>query len=572
MPKFPLNLPALLGKGAGALEREAAEAAAREAGAREAEILGREALPSTELRPSKLGDEAIDATFSQVDDAAKLAPEVDAAVTGGSNALRNTAVLGGAGLIGAGLYDIATRKPEITPSEMTPKSPAGMTPQEIPEPTPTPEPQSDPYSNLMKRIKDDSGLRGRLEKLAFGDIKRPEIKQMEAPKEVSLDVGGETFGGAEDLKRAQSTQNLLSSFANANDSISKGLSQAFRTQVGNSGDGLRADAKILDEQFKQKQSNQDKDPTSAASQMMRQQARNLGLANVSDNLTAEQIGKVLPQLKAQADRAYEIQKFNVDSQNKMGEKQYEVDSRRADRGISGLALLDRQAKSQADAQDKAQAKAKEAKSEGQKSLDREFAKEYNKWSSGEGASARNQIQALKDVSDSLAAGEVSTGSTSGLMPDALTSKSLLKARSDVQSAIMSSLRAVLGAQFTEKEGQKVIKNTWNEQDSPQNNMRRINRLIDNLNAQADAKDNKSMYFEQNGTLQGLKPVGKAEEFSTKDLIHKSDKASNLFIPSKTVVKTQVNPKTMETKIIYSDGSEEISKKPVAGVDYSRYNK
>ena len=574
MPRLPLNLPAILGKGASALEREAAEAAAREAGeagAREAELLGREALPSTELRPAKLGDEAIDASFSHVDDAAKLAPEAEATVAGGSNALRNTAVLGGAGLIGAGLYDMATRKPEITPTDMAPKTPAAMAPQEAPEPTP--EPQTDPYSNLMKRFKDDSGLRGRLEKLAFGDIKRPEIKQMDAPKEISLDVGGKTFGGAEDLQRSQDSQNLLTSFANANDGIQKGLSQAFRTQVGNSGDGLRADAKSIDDQFKQKQANQDKDPNSAASQMMRQQARNLGLANVSDNLTAEQIGKVLPQLKAQMDKRQEVEKFNIDTQNKMGEKQFEVDSRRADRATMGLSMLDRRAESQANAQDKAQAKAEMKDTDRLDKLNKTLTSEVASGRSAFGVAAKKlqSIQAVKAL-------------TAGRDPNSLDSREITEVARVLDSVLSSGQPTVAGmkklipesargdiaklAEYITNNRQAVLQGDF---------VKQFLKTLDREEALAgkQIQDTQSKLLGSYKDLEKKMPekyqdVLKAQGLD-KETIERA-KNNEPFTPKKTVAKAGYNPNTGETQVVYTDGSKEVTKKKVEGVDYSRYNR
>ena len=138
---------------------------------------------------------------------------------------------------------------------------------------------------------------------------------------------------------------------------------------------------------------------------------------------------------------------------------------------------------------------------GQKKLDQEFAKDYNDWTSGKSKSARLEINKLKNVADKLKNGNLTTGGMSGMFPDRMTSDELLSARSDVQSTVMNSLRALLGAQFTEKEGDRVIKNTWNEADSTENNLKRLNRLVEDLTAQADAKDDKARYYEQtDGTL------------------------------------------------------------------------
>jgi hypothetical protein len=147
-------------------------------------------------------------------------------------------------------------------------------------------------------------------------------------------------------------------------------------------------------------------------------------------------------------------------------------------------------------------------SPGQKKIDTEFAKEYNEWTSGGADVAKNEIDKLQNVVDRLEGGEVTTGGLTGLFPDRMTSDEVLSARSDVQSTVMNSLRAILGAQFTEKEGERIIKNTWNEADSTKNNVARLNRLIKDLTNKYRAKEQKSMFYEdQGGTLYGYKPTG-----------------------------------------------------------------
>lgn len=154
-------------------------------------------------------------------------------------------------------------------------------------------------------------------------------------------------------------------------------------------------------------------------------------------------------------------------------------------------------------------KAKLAKgsSEGQKALDKDFAKDYNDWTSGGAKSARSEINKLTSVVKDLKDKKVTTGGLTGLFPDQMTSDKVLSARADVQSTVMNSLRAILGAQFTEKEGERIIKNTWNEADSTENNVARLERLVSDLTNQATDKDTKARYYEQYGTLSGYKGMG-----------------------------------------------------------------
>lgn len=158
-------------------------------------------------------------------------------------------------------------------------------------------------------------------------------------------------------------------------------------------------------------------------------------------------------------------------------------------------------------------------SEGQKALDKDFAKDYNEWTSGGSSSARSEIDKLRGVLGRLETGEVTTGGLTGAFPDRFTSDKVLKARADVESTVMNSLKAILGAQFTEKEGNRIIKATWNEADSTQNNLDRLSRLVTDLEDRANAKDAKSQYYaNKGGTLSGFGTNSPSPQTQQKNLL------------------------------------------------------
>jgi hypothetical protein len=151
--------------------------------------------------------------------------------------------------------------------------------------------------------------------------------------------------------------------------------------------------------------------------------------------------------------------------------------------------------------------------EGQKAVDKDFAKDYNDWTAGQSKNARVEIDKLEGVLERLGDGEgkVSTGGATGMFPDRMTSDKVLSVRSDVYSTVMNSLKAINGSAFTEKEGDRTIKANWNEADSTANNVARLKRLVQTLRNQADDKDMKAKYYEQNGTLANFKPTSSAPE-------------------------------------------------------------
>lgn len=146
--------------------------------------------------------------------------------------------------------------------------------------------------------------------------------------------------------------------------------------------------------------------------------------------------------------------------------------------------------------------------EGQKTFDKEFAKDYNEWTSGGRETAQSEITKLKAVRDKLEGGGIDLGKTNALIPDIFADSDRIGARADVESSVMSSLRQIMGAAFTENEGKRVINATWNENDTAENNLARLNRLIGKLESDAKAKDAKASYFEANkGSMSGYKAGG-----------------------------------------------------------------
>lgn len=180
----------------------------------------------------------------------------------------------------------------------------------------------------------------------------------------------------------------------------------------------------------------------------------------------------------------------------------------------------------------------EKETAGQRELDKQAAKEYQEWSSGGAKIADSEIAKLEKVVGDLSSGKVTTGGLTGMFPDQLTSKDVLSARSDVQSSVMGSLRALLGAQFTEKEGERVIKNTWNEADSTENNIARLQRLVNDLKNKAQDKSQKASYFQENkSSLAGFKAEPKQS--------------------AKSIAKKEYSANRNQTRITYTDGSTEI---------------
>lgn len=146
---------------------------------------------------------------------------------------------------------------------------------------------------------------------------------------------------------------------------------------------------------------------------------------------------------------------------------------------------------------------------GQEAADKEFGKSYADYqAAGGSADVEKQLQQLQQVSDSLGGeGNNFTGPVVGMIPDfarSFTNPEAIAAKNKVDEVVQRNLRLVLGAQFTEKEGERLIARAYNPQLSSKENKRRVDSLIRQIKTAAQTKEDAARYFEENGTLSGWK--------------------------------------------------------------------
>ena len=158
-------------------------------------------------------------------------------------------------------------------------------------------------------------------------------------------------------------------------------------------------------------------------------------------------------------------------------------------------------------------------------LDRQFAKTYEEdIAGGKLADSVNQLQTLEKIAKQLENpnGKNYSGPMLGMVPEsvrAYTNPDSVAVQNDLANIIQRSLRPILGAQFTEKEGENLIKRAYNPQLDEATNAKRIKRLVDVSRKIAQQKMSAAQYFEQHGTLKGFK--GSAN-FSISDVENEID--------------------------------------------------
>lgn len=147
--------------------------------------------------------------------------------------------------------------------------------------------------------------------------------------------------------------------------------------------------------------------------------------------------------------------------------------------------------------------------EGRKAVDKDYAKDYNDWTSAGRATVEKNLERLRNAKAALAEDSSLTGSIRGNTPDVIrnfTNEKAIQTRDDVRAAAQGALKATLGAQFTEKEGERIMNQSYNEKLSPEANIEKIDAAIKELETNRENNDRKAVHFQKYGTLNGLNAV------------------------------------------------------------------
>lgn len=162
----------------------------------------------------------------------------------------------------------------------------------------------------------------------------------------------------------------------------------------------------------------------------------------------------------------------------------------------------------------------------QKKVDEAFAPEYQAWITGGKADAQKGVTQLKEVSTALSNAirdkRSLTGPAISLVPDLVKSLGVPEAistREMVEEVVQRNLRLILGAQFTEAEGERLISRAFNPKLSEAENLKRVKRLLTQMESALKAKDEAVSYASKNGTLKGFdvsKLVASVSQFDLED--------------------------------------------------------
>lgn len=147
---------------------------------------------------------------------------------------------------------------------------------------------------------------------------------------------------------------------------------------------------------------------------------------------------------------------------------------------------------------------------GWKKIDENFGDTYLSWQAGGWADNKKQVAQLRESLGMIQRAASEGRNISGLigaLPESLQpfiNPEGTIAREGVEEVVQRSLREILGAQFTEKEGERLIARAYNPRLGPAENAKRVSRLLEQVESMGEARQSMVDYFDQNGTLRGYK--------------------------------------------------------------------
>ncbi|MEM8616617.1 MAG: hypothetical protein AAGF20_06745 [Pseudomonadota bacterium] len=145
----------------------------------------------------------------------------------------------------------------------------------------------------------------------------------------------------------------------------------------------------------------------------------------------------------------------------------------------------------------------------QQKADEEFAKMYaDMQASGGIADIRKQVDQLRGALKTLKDSDTISGPVIGRLPQFVQQAidpNAINVREQVEEVIQRNLRLVLGAQFTEKEGERLISRAFNPTLEEATNADRLTRLIDQMDGALNMRESAINFYERNGTIAGWSP-------------------------------------------------------------------
>jgi hypothetical protein len=152
----------------------------------------------------------------------------------------------------------------------------------------------------------------------------------------------------------------------------------------------------------------------------------------------------------------------------------------------------------------------ETKKKASEDIDKKYIPSYLDWTGSGRATFDKNMQLMEGAKNELTQMTEQwglfdePGKIQAIVPDAAMSERVKTLMQDVQSTALASLRAALGSQFTEKEGERIQAMSFDPNLSPEANLKKLESSVQYLRDVAKDAEDKAGFYEEHGTLKGWK--------------------------------------------------------------------
>jgi hypothetical protein len=147
--------------------------------------------------------------------------------------------------------------------------------------------------------------------------------------------------------------------------------------------------------------------------------------------------------------------------------------------------------------------------EGIKALDRDYARDYNEYTSRGRVNALSSINRLEAIQKQLekeanSVIEAGGGSIAGSLPDMMRSERSIELRDDTINAANATLKDLFGGLITDSERAAAAREFYNDKLDSASNAKRLKAKIEEMKDRIIEQDAKAAWFRDRGTLGGFK--------------------------------------------------------------------
>lgn len=145
-------------------------------------------------------------------------------------------------------------------------------------------------------------------------------------------------------------------------------------------------------------------------------------------------------------------------------------------------------------------------SEGEKAVDKDYAKDYTKYTSTGRTNAINAIEKLEQLQKEVASdtGFGEAGGTRLPIPDMARSRLAVERRDNARNFANKTLKELFGGQLSDGDRISAANEYWNDAQDNKSNAKRLEGKIKELRDNVKAQDAQASHFQNNRSLRGFK--------------------------------------------------------------------